>query len=509
MNSFRLANIFSDHMVLQRDKPIKIWGESADNQTIFVKINFTEVTAEVKDGKWAVELPPMAACESCELRVSSSNPVDQEIIVHNVAIGEVWVAGGQSNMEFDLKSDIESDESIRLADNPFIRFYDCPKTSYEGHEHEEDFSEFGFWRPCDAKHAPYFSAVGFYFAKKIYELQQVPVGIIGCTWGGSSASAWMDEKYLAEDQQLSVYLHEYEEAVKDLDIEEYELKLRQRQSRMNSPEVMAFIENMRAGRLTAEQLSELAALRSQGQTLPPIGPKYFNRPAGLYHHMVEKISGFTARGIIWYQGESDEKKAELYGKLFTALIQCWREAWQDELPFLFVQLAPYGSWAGATGENFPAVREQQELVSKTVPNAYMASIMDAGMEFDIHPKRKRPVGERLALLARNKVYGENLISEAPEVERASRDAGTITITFKNVGNGFVLIGEQINGIKVFIDNEELVEFKSEAKNNTLTIESERMQDSEKIEVKFAWTAYVEVNLYSSAGLPLKPFKLIL
>lgn len=138
----------------------------------------------------------------------------------------------------------------------------------------------------------------------------------------------------------------------------------------------------------------------------------------------------------------------------------------------------------------------------------MTSIMDIGMEFDIHPKKKRLVGERLALLARNKVYGEDIISEAPEVACTARDERRIRIDFKNVGNEFVLKGDKINGMQLFIHGEEKLEFKSEVKGNCIIIETEQFNLSSKIEARFEWTAYVEVNLYSSADLPVKPFKII-
>lgn len=513
MNSFNLISIFSHNMILQRDKQIRIWGESQENNLITVSINDIEVTVKAENGKWRAILPPMQANESCEMRVSSNNPNDYEIVIKNVAIGEVWVASGQSNMEFLLKFDAESKEVIPQANNPHIRFYDCPKTSYESNEYDDDFSEFGFWRLCDAQNAPYYSAVGFYFANKIYDAQKVPVGIIGCTWGGSSAAAWLDERYLAEDEELNVYLNEYEKAVKDINFEEYERKVVQGRLANKSSESKAFGEGWLSGALTNEQIIEMLS-KLDFSAVAVMGPKHFNRPAGLYHNMIEKISGYSVRGVIWYQGEADDAKAAIYSKLFSAMIKCWRETWRDDLPFLFVQLAPYGSFLKdsdsilmSTGTLYPILRHQQEIVSKTVPKAYMASIMDVGMEFDIHPKKKRPVGERLALLARNKVYGENIISEAPEVENTVRKERSIDIVFKNVGEKFLLNCEKINGIQVFVDSEEIYGFKCEVNNNSMNIESEYFNDSNKIEVKFAWTAYVEVNLFSSAGLPVKPFEI--
>jgi sialate O-acetylesterase len=506
MNTFKLASIFSDNMVLQRNKSVKVWGESEENNLITVSIDTIEVTVQAQNGKWIAELPPMEASEACEIRVSSNNEKDYQIIIKNVAIGEVWIAGGQSNMQFELKYDEDGKEAISSANNLDIRFYDCPKSSYEGSEKDYDFSEYGFWRLCTAENASYFSAVAYYFAEKINSSQKVPVGIVGCNWNGSTASTWLDEKYLSEDEELRVYVSEYEAALKEVDLEEYEKKLEQSRLALNTPEFKMFNDGLMLGNLTQEQMYMLASKLNLAALIPEVGPKYFNRPAALYHNMVEKIAGYSAAGVIWYQGESDDQKASIYSKLFSAVIKCWRESWQDELPFLFVQLAPFGFWQMSNGELFPAVREQQEIVSKTISKAYMASIMDAGMENDIHPKRKRPVGERLALLARNKVYGEDIICEAPEVENVLYQGKRIKISFKNVGKEFVLHGDKINGLQVYMNKTEVVrDVRSFVEMNSIIIESEQIKNNKNFEVRFAWVPYIEVNLYSSVGLPVKPF----
>ena len=502
MGKLELASIFSNNMILQRGKEIRIFGSGEDFKPVTVSINNVSKTVYPEGGKWVAALPPMEPAISCELKVSTEN---SEITIYNVAIGEVWIAGGQSNMEFALKYDAEAKDSIPSVKNPDIRFFDCPKKSYAGQENIKDMSEYGFWRCCDPENAPYYSAVGFYFAQKIYESQKVPVGIIGCNWGGTTASAWLDEKYLAADKDLEIYLREYEEIIKNLDLNEYENKISQQEAFFDSAQFKAMSEAMLAGSPSAQIEEE----SSNADLFTIMGPKSFNRPSGLYHFMVEEIAGYSARGVIWYQGESDVVKAALYNKLFSSVIQCWRDAWKDELPFLFVQLAPFKKWLMATGDLFPVIREQQEFVSRTVPKVYMASIMDSGMEFDIHPKRKRPVGERLSLLARNKVYGEDIISEAPEVDRATYQQGRIIINFVNAGNEIFLEGNKINGLQVFVNEVEIHDFNSGVRKDSIYIESDKFNYIGIIQVKFAWMPYVEVNLYSSAGLPVKPFKISL
>ncbi|MBT2293139.1 hypothetical protein J7E73_29305 [Paenibacillus albidus] len=496
---FSLAKIFSDNMVLQRDKEIRIWGTGSDNLSIIVTLGDHQAVVNPLNGQWEVFLPPMPATTSCELRVTSSD-LDEQIIIQNVAIGEVWIAGGQSNMEFRLKYDEEAEDVLVTADNPSIRFFDVPKVSYEGQECDEDYSEFGFWRVCNPTNASYFSAVGFYFAMQIYKSLNVPIGIVGCNWGGTTASTWVSEADLESDEDLRIYLREYAEATRDLDVEQYDERFKQAELGLQSPEGKAFMEMLLTKTVSMEEIS--------AYLLPKyalIGPKSENRPAGLYNTMVKQIAGFAARGVIWYQGESDGAKAGIYDKLFSAVIRRWRDVWNDELPFLFVQLAPFGTWMIAHGGHYPIVRAQQEKVSKMVPKAYMASIMDAGMEFDIHPKNKRPVGERLALLARGKVYGENIVCEAPEVEHVTKTGTSLKIKFCHAGEGLVVKGDRINGLQLLINEEEINEFDTDVQDDLLLIRSDKINQTDKIEVRFAWMDYVKVNLYSSAGLPAKPF----
>lgn len=508
MNSFHLYPIFSDNMVLQRGKSIKIFGKSDVINTISVNIGNHSTVLEEVLGDWVAILPPMEATTECEVIVSSNIQSDEKVVLKNVAIGEVWIAGGQSNMQFPLKFDADANVSIATSAHPSIRFFDCPEIAYEGQELLEDFSEFGIWRPCDPINAPYFSAVGYYFAKELYKSQQVPIGIIGCNWGGTSASAWLDESYLEADKDLRVFLDEYHQAIQELNLEEYEKTVAAERLFRNSPGGKQLSDNLLAG-ATEEEVNEMFSTLGM-PPVPQVGPKYFGRPSSLYHTMVSKISGYSARGVIWYQGETDSSKANLYDKLFTAVILCWRDAWQDELPFVFVQLAPFESWLfGTNGKNFPIIREKQENVSKLLPKVYMASIMDVGMRFDIHPKNKRTVGERLSLLARGKVYGEDILCEAPEIEEAKREENNILLKFRNVGDKFILVGNSINGLQVLVDEKKVKAFDSIVAENWIRIDLKDLVGSKKVEIQYAWTDYVEVNLYSSVGLSAKPFRVIL
>lgn len=450
-SSFTVAEVFGDNMVLQRDKPIKIWGECSPNSYIVVNLNGTAIKAIVEGNRWEVELPKMEANTDCFFEVY--NDMGEKIKFENVAIGEVWIAGGQSNMEFKLKDDIEASKELPLANNSNIRYFECPKVEYEGQQKES-----GKWEICNPKTAKNFSAVSYYFAQQLYEHLNIPVGIISCNFSGTNASTWLREDYLQNDD-LKVCIVAYESYLKKHQ-SDYEEAI-----------------------------------------------KTVNRPAGLYHTMVERIIPYTVKGVLWYQGESDSERAELYDKLFTAVIKCWREQWNENLPFLFVQLPPFESFEDFTGDNFPYIREQQELVSKTVLNTYMISIMDSGDQFDLHPTKKRPVGERLALLARGKVYGEDILCEPPELINYTINENFLDIAFENAGDGLYIEGQKANGFELFVNSQKVEDFGIEINQNTIKILSPLIQKNNKINVLFAQSPYVEVNIYNSAKLCMKPFKI--
>lgn len=501
-----LADIFQNNMTLQRQKPIRIWGVTDTVQSVCVKLNGADVLSEVTiEGSFTLTLPAQEAMEDATVTICGKDTVELE----NVDIGEVWIAGGQSNMEFLLRYDSEGEELIRNADDAHFRFFDVGEYSFpeEKARTRKDNRCWDKWVPFRPEWAEYFSAVGVYFARQLREALKVPVAVVGCNWGGTTASSWMDEAYLSADKDLRTYLEDYAAAVRDLDMEDYFHRHDEALAFLESPQMDAAMRKALKGGVSLwEYFRALPLLAVIAKTPMPMGPRNQNSPGCLYRMMVRQIAGFTSRGVIWYQGESDDHKAECYDKLFSAMIRCWRDAWQDELPFLFVQLAPYGKWMGTSGEKYPILRQKQEIVSRTVPDAYMVSIMDAGMEKDIHPKYKRPVGERLALAARGKVYGEDILCLPPELVNAEVYEGALKLYFDNAGNGLHIRGKQLNALKLCIDGKNCKKYSASANREVLTVYSDRITKSSGITAAFAWTAFCEVNLYNSAGLPAKPFR---
>ena len=503
----KLARIFQDGMVLQRNKPVSIWGESNSNQMITVTLNDSPILkCEIKIGKFNIQLPPQQTIFNGTLRFEGTH---HSLSLNDIDFGEVWIAGGQSNMEFQLIYEKHGKDNISELEDEHMRFFDVGKYTFDGEEEEGivESENWDQWMSLNKESAPFYSAVGYYFAKELREKYNVPIGIVGCNRGGTTALTWLHESYLSDNELLKAYWEEYVKVTKEIQLDVYIKQSSELRQWMNSDEMKSFMKKINQGHVTP--LILLKAIRYKKKlkgNINQMGPHYVNRPSGLYHTMVEKISGYSCAGVIWYQGEEDRDKANIYNILLTELINCWREAWKSDLPFLLVQLAPFDKRLGLTGEQFPEIRKQQEWVNHNVENTYMVSIMDVGDKKDIHPKNKKPVGERLALLAMGKVYKENILCESPELVNHKLEKGSISLSFKNTGQGLTLKNGEIQALETFIDNKVLKGCSYRVEGNMLQIRSKKIKENSNCIVRFAQKGYCKVNLYSSIGLPVKPFE---
>ena len=229
-------------------------------------------------------------------------------------------------------------------------------------------------------------------------------------------------------------------------------------------------------------------------------------PGCLYEHMVKKTAPFTARGVLWYQGESDDVPGlqSLYKDMLTGLIGDWRDIWKDaKLPFYVVQLPGYDSWMMQSSLDFPAIRRCQEEVADSVEDVYLCSISDVGEEKDIHPKDKKTVGHRLALLARKYTYGEELLADAPVLKKAERNGEKIVLTFANAGEGLRIAGDQVAALSITKEKEE-IPFTAEAEGSCLVLTPDTLPE-DSVKVDLAQTGWYQINLYNSADIPAIPF----
>lgn len=495
----RFATIFQDGMTLQREMPIVLFGQSTLVQSLTVWLNDKQlVQAEIPAGAFRVQLPPQPAAENTVLKICASQ--DGEIRFERVDIGEVWIAAGQSNMEFAMERDADAAPVIANAQDEHLRFYDVAKWAFEGEQEEglKDSSNWERWMAWEPESARYFSAVAAWCALELRQELGVPVAIVGCNWGGTSASAWLERSLLEQDPDLKIYCTAYEEGLKTLDFARYEEERKRKQAFTSDPAMKAKIDEY------IKRAAQMGMLDQMRRALDTIGPKSENRPGALHETMVEKICGFSCRGVLWYQGESDDRRPLLYQKLFTAVIESWRKEWQQALPFLFVQLAPFGRWGSNTGKEFPVVRAQQQAVAQSVPECWMVSIMDAGDELDIHPAHKRPVGHRLAVMALGKIYGRQILCEAPAFAEAVLTEGELKLRFEHTGTGLQIRGEQLQAAQLMVNGTE-VSFKVSVQADTLCLHSSELKPGAAVRFAFAWTGWCTVNLYNSAQLPASPF----
>lgn len=484
-----LAEIFQDNMLLQRNKPIRIWGTAKNAQRLSVLLDDVQVyDEEIPDGRFEILLPSQEAAENRTLCIR--NQEEKEIKIHNVDIGEVWIAGGQSNMEFPLLCDRNGDDVIKIAGDEHLRYYEVGKYAFEGEREEKlkDDHRWNHWRRFVSEECTHFSAVGTYFAGILREKLKVPVGMIGCCWGGTSASAWVNEDLLRDDNELRIYTDTYDKAVAKLNMDKYIKGDHKNRAFLGKEKNVIGAERTMKNEVTGPLKFPMKQLMKMMLINLKTGPHDANRPGGLYRTMLTKIAGFTARGVIWYQGETDEYHADLYSRLFSRLIICWREDWKDKLPFLFVQLAPWGEWMAQDGRNFPELREQQQYVEDHVEGTYMASIMDVGSRFDIHPKVKEPVGKRLALLALDEIYGiEQEYCHAPRISKVEREGRDIIVSFDFAEGGLTVNGKTESLFSVAQDGKN-IEVVGEVQGNKVLLHCSGLTEG-KATLSFAYQPF--------------------
>jgi sialate O-acetylesterase len=377
-----LPGILSSHMVLQRERPIHVWGWSDAGEKITVEFHgATRSTAANNLGSWSVFLPPEAAGGPFQLTVSASN----RVVLEDVLVGDVWFASGQSNMEMPLKGFTgaplnRSAEEIAQAAQPQIRLLNFPHKAVDFPQRNIDAS----WTVCSPETAASFSAAAYFFGRELNAREHIPIGLIDSTWGGTPAEAWVSLETLSADAALMPV---------------FATRAQMMQSQGETAAIVA-----------AERREDEAA-RQAGKTPPshPWRPDPASwAPAWLFNGMIAPATPYAIKGVIWYQGESNSRLAfaPMYARLFPALIADWRAQWhQGDFPFLFVQIANYKS---NDSEVWAVIREAQRR-TLSVTNTAIIVTADIGDPGNVHPADKQTVGARLALAARALAYGENRI----------------------------------------------------------------------------------------------------
>ena len=368
---FKAAAVFSDNMVLQRGKNVKLWGECDCDGTVRASISGSSAECSVKDGKWCVTLPPMQAGGPYELVLELDGSEQRRF--YNVMIGEVWLCGGQSNMELELQNAKDGKEELKTltADIP-VRFYYTNKVGSveEAIEAEKNSG----WGVCDPEGSRAWSAVGYHFARKLSKELGVTVGLIGCNWGGTSATSWIDKEHILADSEIADYMDEYYNEVKGKSLE---------QQKKDYEDYLAYDKdwNEKAQEVYKVEptIGWLELQDKIGKNIWP-GPKNeFNPfvPGKMYESMLMRVCPYTLAGFLYYQGESDDHKPRVYYSLFTKLIRIWREKWEDDrLPFIMVQLPAFKFEADPDYKHWCLIREAQMRAFETVKNTGIAVCID-------------------------------------------------------------------------------------------------------------------------------------
>lgn len=493
----KLAAVFKDNMVLQRDKEIRIFGSCRAGDEVHVSLDGVSKTAEVNGNEFIVRFPPLSKKTGVELYVTNGL---ETITRKNIAIGEVWLAGGQSNMELALSAAKDSEKYLPEAENSRIRYYNVPRMEYKNEEFykAEAASEWTFGSYEKAKE---WSAVAYHFAKMLEDELDLVIGIIGCNLGGTSASVWVDRETLEQNEITALYVKDYDKKVGDKtpeqqisDYEEYKTYHAEWNKKLGE----FYAKNLKGS--WEEALSYAGENRWPG----PMGLANPYRVSGLYDIMLSRVAPIALRGVIYYQGEEDTAVCERYDAVFNALIGAWRRYFEDnDLPFICVSLPMMGYTGASDDKTWCIVREAQQNAAKKNKNVYTAIALDCGELDNIHPTDKLPVGQRLAYLALDKVYDEPCEADAPEFDGFSQNGDAIAVSFKNTGGGLTLkFGDSPIGFEVSFDGENYQSAAAEILGDKIIIH----ENKKVLAVRYQWVNYAEVNLFGKNGLPAASFR---
>ncbi len=496
------AALFTDGAVLCRNKEIRVFGET-DQQIVAVILSdkngatLAETISESRDGRFLASLAPQQAQAGCRLSIRAGN---EQAEAANVAIGEVFLAGGQSNMELELRNADEGPEILKTYNDPLLRFYNVPKIAIAGPEQRKANDETR-WHSIRPGEGGENSAVAYFFAAKLRErMPEIPVGIIGCYWGGTSVTCWMEEETLRTEAEGVRYLDEYAALSAGKTMESW----------LAEDKVFWDVLNQWNKAVADYQQAhpnapwkEVEGVCGPAPWNPPPGPGSPFRPAGLAVTMVQEIMPATLSGILYYQGEQDAEATEQYDVLMKLLIRSWRELFRDsELPFLFVQLPMWLNWDAEDCRSWAKLRLAQARARDTTPNTGMICLLDQGEYGNIHPTAKRPVGERLAELAGAMMYGGGEVS--PRALGKQAEGNTLTVLVS--GPVYTRDGKPANLLEIAGEDRAYVPARAEIRKDRLVLQADGVD--RPVYARYAWTDYSDrVNLTGINQLPLEPFDL--
>lgn len=480
----RLPHVFGDHMVLQQNQKIKVWGWAEPGEEVSVKLGSNvQSTKAIDSGRWEVELPPMKASKvGVELVVEGKN----KITVQDVLVGEVWLCSGQSNMEWPVAACTNAQQEIEQANFPLIRHIKVPLVPST--TPLDDFQS--NWQICSPATAGGFTACGYFMARKIHQELDIPVGLINSSWGGTRVEPWTPPVGF---QQVDALQGIYQSVIaRTPGTEQY------RKSLSN------YVEKLDTWTADAKKALEENRPVAPSPSFPAELTPFSNHqePTMLYNGMIHSLVGYPIRGAIWYQGESNHEEGMLYFEKKKALIGGWRTLWkQGDFPFYFVQIAPF-RYGNENPEILARFWEAQAAV-QSIPKTGMVVINDIATINDIHPPNKQDVGLRLALLALKNDYGQkDLVANSPEFESLEPMGKKLKVKFKGTGGGlktrdgqppthFEIVGVGSNGFQ---------KANAEIQGDSVLLSADNVE--KPVAFRFAWHMLAEPNLSGGTGLPV-------
>jgi sialate O-acetylesterase len=506
------ASLFTDSAVLQQKQAIPVWGTSEPNEPITVSVGGQSAKCVANAaGEWAVKLNPIPAGGPYTLVIAGTTSAS--ITLNNVLVGEVWICGGQSNMQYGLKGWMAANNAPAPPSDPLIHFAIVPTTVGVTPQKTVSVS----WREFSSENSGGLTAIGYFFARELRKSLGVPVGLIHDNVGGSPAEAWVSKEALAASDELKHYVDEEQSypARYPKMLEEYNAKL------------VAYTADK------AKFDADVDAAKAAGSPVPtkaPVAPykpteyeKWMTGPSHLYNGMIAPVAGYGIRGAIWYQGEANcGYLAPEYRTLFPALITDWRKRWgQGDFPFYYVQLAGFTGISqynlGSTAAFWAATREAQRLTLK-LPNTGMATITDLGDVKNVHPKRKEPVGVRLSLIARALTYGEKgLEYSGPVLDSVKYDGALARVTFTHAAGlhpievhdasddgQLIAAADKVVGFEIAGADGKYVFADAKIDGNAVLVSNDKVKAPTG--VRYGFMVYPVCNLTNGAGLPASPFK---
>jgi sialate O-acetylesterase len=479
---FRLGSPISDHMVLQREKPVAVWGWADLGESVTVAFAGQSKSVTVgADGKWRLQLDPIkASAESRSLVVTGKD--GHQLEVKDVLVGEVWLGSGQSNMAMTVQASNNFEAEKAAAVYPLIRHYQESSTHSERPEPEGK----GVWRACAPETVGGFSAVLYFFGREIHREVGVPVGLVNTSVGGTPIESWVSAETQSSDPETK--------AVFDTQTKNH--------LAFDAVKAAETYEKQLADWKVAVEKATAAKTELPRKPADPVATRKFKGgPAGLYNGKVVNLAPYTLRGMLWYQGEGNAGNPGIYEKQLSQLVTSWRALWQDEVPFAWVQLPNYRDSAS---ESWPRMRESMMKVL-VLPKTGMAVTLDIGDPLDIHPKNKQDVGKRLSFWALETVYGRKVAAISGPLPAGSKvEHSALRISLRHADGLKTRDGSAPRGFLIAGSDRVWKKAVGRIEGTEVVVSSPEV--AAPVAVRYAWAENPDCNLVNGAGLPATSFR---